>query len=634
MSQRVRLLASSLSSIALLIGLFSLPLLNGCGGGSSSSSQSSTTAGRTSTTAAQGRVDHLQLAMDFVFSPERFRSEAYIISVAGSLNRWAERLEDIPEWQQDELFSTLDDDLLKGLPALELDALSYDQRDAEFLQEAFWCYSLAQWLAKEDRYVDFRYLFDRTREGLSEQQLDQFNRSDDRLAMLVALEHEELDAEQAKQLATLLRVFDWLSRNVQLTEQLPEPTELEISQLALVSSSSESPATKGVPGPGYTLFPWQSLKFGRGDAWQRGRIFMMVCRQLDIDAVMLAVPENQPGDESNRLIPWLPAVRFGEELYLFDSQLGLPLRDSSDDKGILKLSDLQEDPSRLNSFDLDEVDGVDEPQPYRVSPDQIANVTALIDAATPWLSRKMKVLESNLTGKQRLILTLDASAQAERIKACQGITDARLWRIPYDTLIYRNIYERLVSQQNSRIMQSYLMQEGVYDRDIQFLTGRHRAILGILENSEDDRIKGAKTLFSEHLFPDEFFEELQASRDLQVMYGIDVKGEMTAEAKVQLLQILELQLRLIRANSSYWLALAHGESTKPATALNWFKRVSKYDKDDRWLSGTRYNTARVHETVGQFNDAIEAYRQTDSPQQAGDRLRARWLESLPVISGK
>ena len=66
------------------------------------------------------------------------------------------------------------------------------------------------------------------------------------------------DLERAKNL------FDWTVRNIQLEPDDPN----RIPQ-----------------------FPWETLLFGRGTATERAWVFILLLRQLDIDAAVLAVDE-------------------------------------------------------------------------------------------------------------------------------------------------------------------------------------------------------------------------------------------------------------------------------------------------------------------------------------------------------
>ena len=49
------------------------------------------------------------------------------------------------------------------------------------------------------------------------------------------------------------------------------------------------------------------------------------------------------------------------------------------------------------------------------------------------------------------------------------------------------------------------------------------------------------------------------------------------------------------------------------------------DLEIPWKPSARYNLARSYEQLGEFDKAIEVYRDDDSPQRAGNLLRARWL---------
>ena len=69
--------------------------------------------------------------------------------------------------------------------------------------------------------------------------------------------------------------------------------------------------------------------------------------------------------------------------------------------------------------------------------EQLPGVVALIDAAPEALSARMRRLEDHLVGSQQLKLTVDASAMAERIRRVDGVTDVRLWRVPFDTPRFR-----------------------------------------------------------------------------------------------------------------------------------------------------------------------------------------------------
>ena len=71
------------------------------------------------------------------------------------------------------------------------------------------------------------------------------------------------DLERAKSL------FDWTVRNIQL----------------------EADGPSRIP-----LFPWETLLFGRGTATERAWVFILLARQLGIDAAMLGLEEGTRGE--------------------------------------------------------------------------------------------------------------------------------------------------------------------------------------------------------------------------------------------------------------------------------------------------------------------------------------------------
>ena len=63
------------------------------------------------------------------------------------------------------------------------------------------------------------------------------------------------------------------------------------------------------------------LLLGRATALERAWVFIQLCRQQGLEAVMLAIPD---AADPKKLTPRLVAVRIKNELYLFDPLLALP----------------------------------------------------------------------------------------------------------------------------------------------------------------------------------------------------------------------------------------------------------------------------------------------------------------------
>jgi hypothetical protein len=97
------------------------------------------------------------------------------------------------------------------------------------------------------------------------------------------------DIEVAEQL------FDWTVRNIRL----------------------QPPAS----GSEVRHRPFETLLLGRGTAIERAWVFILLARQQGLDVVQLGIAASEGGG----VRPWLPALLSGDQLYLFDAELGLPI---------------------------------------------------------------------------------------------------------------------------------------------------------------------------------------------------------------------------------------------------------------------------------------------------------------------
>jgi hypothetical protein len=208
-------------------------------------------------------------------------------------------------------------------------------------------------------------------------------------------------------------LFDWTIRNIQL-EAIPDQERAgRIGQM-----------------------PWETLYLGRGTGVERAWVFILLARQQGLDAALLALPNPvDPAGRPGRL--WAVGVLTGDNVYLFDPALGMPLPAPDgirlDEAGSLEvrpatLAQLAADDSLLRRLDLDQQ------RPYMVRSSDLDGVVALIEASPAYLARRMKLVESRLVGQRSVVLSTSASAQVERWKTTAHVADARLWTLPYETL--------------------------------------------------------------------------------------------------------------------------------------------------------------------------------------------------------
>jgi TolA-binding protein len=84
-----------------------------------------------------------------------------------------------------------------------------------------------------------------------------------------------------------------------------------------------------------------------------------------------------------------------------------------------------------------------------------------------------------------------------------------------------------------------------------------------------------------------------------------------------------------KLNATYWLGLLSFDDGKYEVAAHWFGRPDLVAAGSPWLSGVRYNLARSFESQQKFDEAIPLLEHSASPQQHGNKLRARDLKSRP-----
>lgn len=224
--------------------------------------------------------------------------------------------------------------------------------------------------------------------------------------------------DKADDLSIAEHLFDWTVRNIQLMVDL-QPKPGEQAPLSLVARR----------------LPWEVVLLGRGTVQQRAWVFMLLARQQGLDVVMLAVAD--PAHPKVKLA-WVPALLHKGELYLFDPALGLPIPGPGG-KGIATLRQAAEDPAVLDQLDLDES------HHYPVKAAEVKKVWAIVEASPGYLSRRMKALESQLAGTDRIVLTAAPEQIAARLQGLAHVDhQIDLWTFPFQTLATREAQDRAI----------------------------------------------------------------------------------------------------------------------------------------------------------------------------------------------
>jgi len=392
-----------------------------------------------------------------------------------------------------------------------------------------------------------------------------------------------VDAAAQDDVAKASALFDWCVRNIQI-----EPP----------------PAADAKPDEQWAALhlPLETLQFGRGTPLARAWVFMLLARQKGLDVVLLATGDPRSPEQ---LRPWVAALASGGELYLFDYTYGLAIPGPGG-KGVATLSQAAADDSILRQMDI-----ADRAYPRKAA--DLQNVTVLLEASPGYLERRMRLLESQLLGFERMVLSADIVALAEGLRQSPRVGQVKLWAQPYETLEQRREAGPQLRQAAEIERLTFSIadepdQIAKQESDVQrprltygLRLGRLLHLRGLFGASEAQRAasqgvelsaaaeRGAKYFYL-HTLPSE--EQLSAmKRDLR-------EGNEIARG-VRLTPQLVDAFQMRRDDAAFWLGLISFEQGDYRTAAQYFGPMTlQAYPDGPWTNAARYNLARVHEATG------------------------------------
>lgn len=249
------------------------------------------------------------------------------------------------------------------------------------------------------------------------------------------LAHSEGAAVSGDELARARRLFDWV-----------------VEQVVLVPAGSlAAPNARTAEGQPFQAQarPYDVLLRGMatetGGLWaERSWLFLALCRQVGLDAALLqvVVPVKPPMKlfqstmvPSPRLMPTPPTtkvfccgVRVGSSVYLFDARLGVPIL-SADGQSVATLEQAATDPGVLERLELAE-----RPYPVTFADLSAGKIRVLLDADAGSLAPRMKRLQEQLTGENRMVLYQDPTEVSQGFEQALGarFESTRLWSLPLE----------------------------------------------------------------------------------------------------------------------------------------------------------------------------------------------------------
>ncbi|MEM6366427.1 MAG: hypothetical protein AAF745_18520 [Planctomycetota bacterium] len=414
---------------------------------------------------------------------------------------------------------------------------------------------------------------------------------------------------ELEQLRVASRLFDWTIRNIALepsgTPTPPYPTP-------------SYPFGMTYGGPGYRQSVYQTLWRGSGDSLQRSQVFCQLCFQAGIPSAILAMQD----DDGSRQ-PWSVGVLIDNQIYLFESALGLPIP-GPDQTGIATLSQARKDPAIMRRLD---VAGYFD---YPFSRMDIQQNVALMVVPPEAMAPRMKRLESALTGDRRMRLHIDVSKLANDLDAVPGIAGARLSELPLLSAIYQASNQAFAARTPQFAVQHdarwRIVELGSPMSD-ELARGRWRHLTGQFADEEMEGVYGARSLYLQQRAPEFEIEDLRIDVDLQRAYGIRRDLGMSNEEFESAVMRIQNIMRLGKRTATYWLSLIQYDDKRVETARNWFDRRVLDDKQrSMWTPAAWYNQARAEERLGNVEAAVALLKNDQSPAEHGNRLRARLIQ--------
>ncbi|TWU37580.1 hypothetical protein Q31b_43680 [Novipirellula aureliae] len=587
-SNRLTLITSVLLTSLLLFGTL---VFSGCGKNEDIIGQIE--ADRQARLQSQSKQDHLGQVHRMLTRLIELNPDEASRQITYHLNRWLEQ-NPLPEFDRSS----------SGKPAIlktvneyitpdEIDRVLFNKRfirsDVDHLRDAYLFRTILQWI-------------------------DRPSSDDPLLADWLADQTETLGEANATRLRTATRLFDWTIRNIAL-----EPAFASADGRI---SAPTFPLGMVFQGPGYRQTDFQTVWRGIGDGLQRAGVFTQLCNQAGIVSAVLSLQIADTGE----LRPWAVGVLIGEDVYLFEPNLGIFVP-GPDQIGIATLAQARSDASVMRRLNIP---GFFD---YPLSKQDVQQNTAMLNITPVALSPRMKLLQSRLAGERRMNLFTDVDAASKQLDAAVGIAGVRLWPVP----ILADVYQEALAKAAERDPMlsvwrdsSWAILESEADSSKEFALARWRHLHGQFDNDESKDMKGARPLYLAQRAPEFEIEDLRIDVDLQKQYGVRRQLGVAPEVYDAQLQFAQQMMQFGKRTATYWVSLIQYDDARYDNAVTWLrKRVLDEGQLSHWVPSAQYNLGRSLEQLGDEEEAIELYKTSGNLQEHGNRIRARLLSRSP-----
>ncbi len=422
----------------------------------------------------------------------------------------------------------------------------------------------------------------------------------------------KLQPNDAAKFEEAYKLFDWTMRNVGLEDG--QNAKGDANSVSSLTMDPREPL-RG-PAVGCTKLPWETAMFSRGDFVERGRVFTALAQQRGIDSVWISVngTDVAPG------YLWAIGVPIADELYLFETKLGLPILDP-DTLAFATLKEVRSNERILRRLDLPgQFD-------YKIDPGDLKSVALLVDALPTSLSARMRVLEKSLLGKDRMQLFIDTDALSAKLEKIAPGDPVAIWHTP---LIARDVAAQIremldsPSQANAQAVAQYVTSYGVWLMETPASKARMQHLRGNFESTMDE--DGALSLYMKCRVDDESIGQMAIDPDLQKEFGLFRGLEEPKEVFDMRVRQAQMLYGFSKVDANFLLAQLHYDRGNYESTVNWLeKRILPDNRAETWHAASHYLLARAHIELDHKSDAETSLTHQPSPQEPGNRLRLRYL---------
>ncbi|MFV1968690.1 MAG: tol-pal system YbgF family protein, partial [Pirellulaceae bacterium] len=198
-----------------------------------------------------------------------------------------------------------------------------------------------------------------------------------------------------------------------------------------------------------------------------------------------------------------------------------------------------------------------------------------------------------MTGDDRMVLAVDPTSLAERLRQTGAVQSVALWDVPFKTIERQRSFNHARRRSAAEAFRVFTRLPALWKARVLHFMGKF--------NGDE----GAKTYYRKVRPPDAKIRKLPKGANPNIV-------------------------RQAKLDASYWLGLLAFDDRQLAVSVDYLReRVLRVDAGGRWATGARYNLGRAYEGLGEMDKARSQYLEAGGPQRNGNRLRADRLKVEP-----